>query len=113
TQHLFHETLANEIDAEHAAPVLMLQGTAENADGQSVAQVSVVGITDDFWYEYEKPKLPKSDDVTMIHGSMHQEPTAILSKKLADDLRLQPGATIAVHIPSLSLIPRESSLGQR
>jgi len=111
TSHLFHEDIALELEADRACPVLFLRGAAWNAqrEGLRVNNVSVMGVTEDFW---PSGKFPNRNYVWV--GKMWEaRPFVAIGQTLAQDLGVKEGDKIDLQVPRISSIPRESSLGHR
>jgi putative ABC transport system permease protein len=96
----FRQELASDLGAEHAAPVILVQGAASAHHEQS-GQVTILGVDDAFWFG--QPGRPS--------GSSNQG--LILNARLARDLGVAPGDEVMIHFQKVSAVPRESLLGRR
>jgi ABC-type lipoprotein release transport system permease subunit len=108
-QHLVHEGLAAELGADHACPVLLMQGTAENSvhDDLRAGNVTVLGVDQDFWY---RSSVPVND--AFWKSATAPPDQVVLSKELAELLHVSKGDKVDLQLPKFSPIPRESALGQ-
>jgi ABC-type lipoprotein release transport system permease subunit len=131
------EELADQLNAERASPAILLQGSASVGSGivlrrprtsltvaasmagflgspggqgsllaaatlfptrTQAGRVSILGVRDNFWAG-DRP--PTSEDGVVVNSA------------LADDLGVEVGDWITLHMQKISLIPRETLLGQR
>jgi putative ABC transport system permease protein len=106
---LFRTQLASELPATAKSAVLLLAGSASHArSGESVQRaggVTVIGANADFWQVTTPPG-----------GSAFWQSDAaeaVLNRALADQLGVQDGATITLHLQKVAELPRESLLGKR
>jgi ABC-type lipoprotein release transport system permease subunit len=106
----FREALAAEMSRgadvassyEAAAPLIVLQGTVTDpAGGRRVSHAAVYGVDDRFWaFHHVNRRGPADRD-------------AYVSRALAADLALPPGAAILVRIERPSAIPIDSLHGRK
>ena len=106
----FREALADEMihgtDAaskyQAAAPLIVLQGVVgDPASGRRVSQAAVYGVDDRFW---------------AFHGVDRRGPSdrdAFVSRALAEDLGVAPGAAVLVRIARPTAIPIDSLHGSK
>jgi ABC-type antimicrobial peptide transport system permease subunit len=96
--------LAHEIARDlhiQAAPVLMLQGVAINAENKNkVNAAQVVGIDHEFW-SFSKKSLPEL-----------KPEEAIISENVAQILTLKPGDEFLLRVESANVIPLNTPLAR-
>ncbi|MGE3806768.1 MAG: FtsX-like permease family protein, partial [Gemmataceae bacterium] len=131
------EKLASEIDAEHVAPVLLLQGSARavpkagsNGPARRAGNVVILGVNEAFWYKTQVPMEPLfwnrlrkataalAGPNVALGALLLPEPEntnerVVLNKGLADDLRVNVGDQVALFVQKAAQVPRETLLGQR
>jgi ABC-type lipoprotein release transport system permease subunit len=104
--------LADELDAVHASPIILLQGSASKTDATGAAsarqsvertgRITILGVDDRFWSTSADADFWRSANAEVV-----------VNQALADDLNVQPGSTITLHLQKVSAIPRETLLGRR
>jgi putative ABC transport system permease protein len=106
----FREALAEEMrrgagaaaSYESAAPLIVLQGVVTDpASGRRVSHAPVYGVDDRFWTFHHVDR----------HGPADRD--AYVSRALAADLGLAPGATVLVRIERPTAIPIDSLHGRK
>ena len=106
----FREALADDMNRrtdgrpayDETAPLIMLQGTVTDpASGRRVSQAAVYGVDDRFWTFHQVD----------VRGPADRD--AFLSRALAGDLGLAPGAPVLVRIERPSAIPIDSLHGRK
>ncbi|MCA9270080.1 MAG: hypothetical protein KDA41_16475, partial [Planctomycetales bacterium] len=112
SERLFRQELAEEIAAadgfgeffDAAVPVILLQTTIENAQGDGRAnQVTTIGAVEAFW---------KLDPLR--NGAPLEYDEVVLNQALADALHIAaPGEEILLRVPRPSQIPADSPLGRK
>ena len=121
----FRAELANEIPNtevfeqhyQRATPAIIFPGGTVEYRPQKIAsragQVSVLGITDQFW-EFDTSGKLNTNDLTGLTGE-----SAIINQALADDLQIKAAdvdsgtAKITVRIPKQNQLPADSALGRK
>ncbi|MBL8799838.1 MAG: ABC transporter permease [Planctomycetia bacterium] len=110
----FRQELASELRQQQAAagiaPVVMLQGaaTAENANraaARRAGRVTVLGVEDSFWLGGE------AGEADPFWKSTARE--VVLNQALADELHVQPGDSVTLHLQKASAVSRETAFGRR
>lgn len=99
--------LANELGAQRAAPVILAPGAAsvERPGGKVRAtRISLYGVGPAFW----QGSVPLDD---AFWSSAQEE--VVLNSALANDLGVEAGDTITFSLQKVSLIPRETLLGNK
>jgi ABC-type antimicrobial peptide transport system permease subunit len=117
------QDLATEIKDGHLEPALILQGAASTVPPEGsgelprrAGKITVLGVTGGFW----SAAAPISGRYWALGGQAEGRaripgypPGAVLSAALANELRVKPGDTIALHVQKASGVPRETLLGRR
>lgn len=104
----FRAELANSLGAEHAAPVIFIQGAAnlEAAGNKTRAtRINLLAVDERFW-RGEFPEVERA----FWSGAADE---VVLNQALADELGARAGDTITLHLQKVSLVPRETLLGRR
>lgn len=110
----FRQELASELQQQQAvagiAPVVLLQGTAtaeEKGSGTSrrAGRVTVLGVEDRFWLGGE--------DGTADPFWKSSDKEVVLNQALADELHVQAGGTVTLHLQRASAVSRETAFGRR
>src|SRR5262245_17770771 len=109
TPRFFREGLARELPAGHAAPAILLQGTAalSGSDGRPsrrAGKVTILGVDERFWRAETAP--------TGAESWIGRE-GVVLNASLADALEVTSGGTITLYVQKADNIPRETLLGKR
>jgi len=101
----FRESLAGELDAAVAAPVVLLRGAAVEPDaGARASDVSVVGIDDRFSQLFDS-----APDLSPSEGGMF--PPLALNATLAHELGVGVGGKVLLSFPRFSAVPRDTLMG--
>jgi putative ABC transport system permease protein len=110
----FRQEFASELQQQQAvagvAPVVLLQGTAtaeEKGSGTSrrAGRVTVLGVEDRFWLGGE------DGTADPLWKSTAKE--VVLNQALADELHVQAGGTVTLHLQKASAVSRETAFGRR
>ena len=99
--------LAKDLGAKHAAAVIVVPGAAsvDRPDGKVRAtRISLFGVDTEFW------QSPAPLDAAFWSSAKEE---VVLNQALAADLRVQAGDTLTFSLQKVSLIPRETLLGNR
>lgn len=96
------QELANELGAGRVAPVVLLQGSAENDEAhRRVAKVAIYGVDARFWDEPVEKGAWESEDGTLA-----------INATLARELGAKVGDSITLRLQKASDVPRETWLGR-
>ncbi|MEZ6064105.1 MAG: ABC transporter permease, partial [Planctomycetaceae bacterium] len=105
----FRQDLAAEVQkksgAGTVAPAILLTGSVEAHDGQSIhraGSVTIAGIADDGWSLLETSDTPLPGDREVVLGY-----------RTAMELHVKSGDTVSLWVELPSSIPRDSLLGER
>lgn len=105
----FRAKLADELGADRASPVLMLQGSATKTTGgtsktKTVPKVMLLGVDERFWQEEAGRKAADWQG---------NEGLVVLNRTLADALGAQVGDRLSFNVQKNDAAPRETLLGKR
>src|SRR5207244_3549692 len=103
-QHFIREELADWLEAEHACPAILLQGSANrtSSDGEAsghptvhVGRVTILGVTEQFWLEGQAP-VDREFWRPSEPGNV-EEPQVVLNQELARQLKAHEGSQITLN----------------
>src|SRR5207244_3117930 len=122
SQHFIRQELVDHLQAEHACPAILFQGSANRtsrnggreADLKSipkvhVGRVTILGVTEQFWLEGQAPL--GRDFWHPVEPENLDEPQVVLNQELARQLKAREGDKIILNFPKMTAIPRETLLG--
>jgi ABC-type lipoprotein release transport system permease subunit len=101
------EEMTRDAVADRIAPALLLRGSASTPRRPTVGQITVLGVTPEFWADGRVP-------VDAAFWQQDDDPDrrpVVLNAALVRELEVSPGDRIVFHLQKVSAMPRESLLG--